>query len=164
MNVFKSVAGLAVFVLVAMTASASVRANLLTNGSFEAGPVIAELSGFVDLPVGSTAIAGWTVTRDEIDYIGTSFWQHADGIRSLDLNGTSGVGGIAQSFTTDPGVAYLVTFDLAGSPGGAPVKGMAVTAVGQSQDFSFDSTSQTVSDMGWIGRSWTFTADSTATT
>ena len=59
---------------------------------------------------------------------------------------------------------YLVTFDLASSPGGDPtVKEMRVQAAGQSQDFSFDSTGRTRPDMGWESRSWTFTANSTLT-
>jgi len=63
--------------------------NLITNGSFEIGP---DPDPYLPLDPGSTAITGWTVTRDQIDYV--AYWVDADGERSLDLNGSPGVGGI----------------------------------------------------------------------
>ena len=44
---------------------------------------------------------GWTVTRGSVDYIGP-YWQHADGRRSIDLNGNE-PGAIAQTLRTRPG-------------------------------------------------------------
>lgn len=162
MTVCKAVFGFVVMMCIAWTPA---HANLLTNGSFEDGPVIAELDGFVELPIGSTAITGWTVIEGEIDIVGTTFWQHADGIRSLDLDGTPGSGGVSQSVVTEIGVDYLVTFDLAASPGGTePERNMRVAAADQSQDFLVDATGRTLSDMGWEMRSWVFTANSTLTT
>ena len=155
------------FLLVSVAPWSSAGANLLTNGSFEDGPVVPTPPDFVSLNPPSTAITGWTVTRAQIDYIGTSFWQHADGIRSLDLDGTPGRGGVAQTFATEVGVAYLVTFDLASSPGGNSadaVKRLGVEAAGQSQEFTFDSTGRTRQDMGWQTESWNFTANSNSTT
>ncbi len=146
-------------------AAAPAHANLLTNPSFETGPPIPIPPEFAEQPLGSTFITGWTVTRDEIDYIGTNFWEHSDGVRSLDLDGTSGIGGIDQTFNTEPGTVYLVTFDMAASPGGnVLIKQLQVNAAGQSQQFSFDSTGRTRQDMGWEQRTWTFTANDTSTT
>jgi Protein of unknown function (DUF642) len=63
--------------------------NLLKNGSFEEGP---DPGAFKPLDEASTDIKGWTVTRGQIDYIG-SHWQAGDGSRSLDLHGSPGFGG-----------------------------------------------------------------------
>ena len=84
--------------------------NLITNGSFEIGP---DPDPYLPLDPGSTAITGWTITRDQIDYV--AYWVDADGERSLDLNGSLGVGGIAQTFSTIAGQQYLVSFALAGN-------------------------------------------------
>src|SRR5205823_13165115 len=70
--------------------------NLLVNGSFEEGPDPGE-NGFLSVDVDSKEIKGWVVTRGQIDYIG-SYWQNADGKRSLDLHGSPGFGGIKQTF------------------------------------------------------------------
>ncbi len=136
-------------------------ANLLRNGSFEIGRDPGR--GFSTLPPKSTAINGWTVTRSSIDYI-SGFWQAADGNRSIDLNG-SNAGGIAQTFSTTVGQNYLVTFALAGNPQGRPIlKEMRVAAAGQSADFSFNTTGKRLSDMGWLPKSWQFTAVDMETT
>ena len=145
--------------------SPAAQANLLTNGSFEVGPVPGT---FVNLTGGSTAITGWTVTGTTIDYVG-SLWEASDGSRSLDLDGSIGWphtnGGVAQSFATMPGMAYVVSFDLAGNPYNTPtIKPMRVAAAGQSQDFTFDSTGRSVVNMGWLAQSWSFTAVAAMTT
>lgn len=68
--------------------------NLIRNGSFEIG---VSPGSYLPLGVGSTAIQGWIVIRGGIDYYGTG-WISADGSRSLDLNGTPGVGGVALNY------------------------------------------------------------------
>src|SRR5262245_37683734 len=85
---------------------ASSTANLLVNGSFEEGIDVGE---FVPLNEGSTAIKGWTVTRGQIDYVGTH-WTAGEGKRSLDLHGSPGFGGVKQTFRTVQGQRYRVTF------------------------------------------------------
>jgi len=40
---------------------------------------------------------------------------------------------------------------------------MRITAAGQSAGFSFDTTGRTTANMGWVQRSWQFTANSTST-
>ena len=138
--------------------------NLLVNGSFEDGPSVADFVNLEAGTVGANDIPGWTVTQENIDYIGTE-WVPSDGDRSIDLDGTPGFGGIAQTFSTVPGQQYQVVFDMAGNPGGLPaVKRMQVEAAGQSAEFSFDVTGRTLSDMGWIEHSWEFTASDSSTT
>ncbi len=135
--------------------------NLLRNGSFEIGGNSGRL--FLAFSASSTAINGWTVTQGSIDYVG-KLWEAADGNWSIDLDGWK-PGGIAQTFSTMVDQTYLVTFALAGNPDAPPLlKEMRVAAAGQSADFSFDITGKSFSDMGWLRKSWQFTAVDTETT
>jgi choice-of-anchor C domain-containing protein len=142
----------------------STRGNLIQNGSFEIGTNPNSSDGLIiDLNPGSTAIANWNVTRNNIDYI-DEVWDASEGFRSLDLNG-SAAGGISQTFNTTPGQKYKVSFDLAGNFGlGFPIKQLRVTAAGQFADFSFNTAGATVDDMRWTGKTWQFTANSNSTT
>jgi choice-of-anchor C domain-containing protein len=152
-----------VFVLV--IAIHQVRAtSLIVNGSFESGPAGYYLPGYITLPDGDASITGWVVKTPSpggnIDYVST-YWQSSDGQHSLDLNGTEtqGPGGIAQTFSTEPGQFYTVTFDIASNPtiqDFFPVKIMEVSAAGQSQQFSVDSTGHTNQSMGWESHTWSF--------
>jgi choice-of-anchor C domain-containing protein len=139
--------------------------NLLVNGSFEDGPEPdAAGPGFTPYEAGSPAIPGWSITRGSVDYIGP-YWQHADGRRSIDLNGNES-GAIAQTFRTTKGATYRVTFSLAGNNcgDGGGIKTLVVRAAGREQDFSFDATGRTYADMGWVVRTWEFTAEADETT
>src|SRR5262245_49054014 len=121
--------------------------NLIVNGSFEMGP---EAGEFKPLDKDSTEIKGWKVTRAQIDYIG-SYWQHAQGEHSLDLHGSPGIGGVAQTFKTKKGTKYRVTFSLAGNPeGGVAKKKLGVSAAGKKEEFEFDTTGKSKSEMGWV--------------
>ncbi|MDJ0527967.1 MAG: DUF642 domain-containing protein, partial [Microcystis sp. M49629_WE12] len=63
------------------------------------------------------------------------------------------------------GETYRVTFDLAGNTDYSPtIKEMRVSAGGNSADFSFDITGKSRSNMGWVSKSWGFTATGTTTT
>ena len=138
--------------------------NLLVNASFEEGP---DAGDFLPLDAGSTDIKGWTVTRAQIDYIG-GHWKSADGNRSLDLHGSPGLGGIKQAFATTKGRKYKVTFSIAANPNFQPdagsVKVLCVRAAGKKEAFSFDATGKTVQEMGWVAKTWEFTADADETT
>jgi choice-of-anchor C domain-containing protein len=137
--------------------------NLLQNGSFEEGPEPNE-NGFISLDEGSKDIKGWAVIRGQIDYIG-SYWQHADGKRSLDLHGSPGFGGVKQTFATKKGKKYRVSFSLAGNvDGGVPEKKLGVKAAGKEEKFSFDTTGKSRTDMGWTTQVWDFTATEDETT
>jgi len=149
-------------------AAAPAMADMVQNGSFESGPGV---GSYVVVPVGSTAITGWTVVGRPIDYIG-SFWTSSDGVRSLDMNNGDGPGGIEQVIHTTPGNTYLVTFDMAGNPvpGSGlvpPIFTMDVSASGSptpTGSFSFDTTGHTTGNMGWTQKQWTFVAGGTDTT
>jgi choice-of-anchor C domain-containing protein len=133
------------------------------NGSFESASVDPG-GGFVTLPEGSMQITGWTVVSGDVDYIGL-FWMASNGVRSLDLVGDQNVGGVAQTFDTIPGATYQVSFDLAGNPQGPPtIKPLTVSAGAVVQNYTFDTTGKSTSNMGWVTNQFTFIAQGPATT
>lgn len=147
------------------TSVPAARANLLINGSFEAG-LVDPGNGAITLAMGDPSIIGWEifVPNATIDYVGT-LWQASDGVRSVDLDGFLTAGGVQQTFATVPGWTYTVTFDLAGNPAHGPtIKPMRLSADGQSADFFFDSTGRSFSDMGYLPQTWAFVADDTTAT
>ena len=137
------------------------QANLISNGSFELGVAP---GSFTTLGTGSTNITGWAVDGS-IDYIG-SYWQAADGARSIDMNGYYAIGSISQTFATTLNQAYRVEFYMAGNPDGAPVLKTLVASGGSltGQQFSFDVSGHTHNDMGWERRFFDFIASGTSTT
>lgn len=132
--------------------------NLLINGDFEQAGVNPG-SGSSQLNQGSGSITDWIVTRGQIDYIGT-YWEYPfGGSRSVDLDGSPGIGGVMTSLGTIPGERYVVLFDLSGNPLGAPaIKHLRVEAAGEYKDYEFDITGHNQSNMGWVHRVWSFTA------
>lgn len=148
--------------LIAVPVTAAEPKNLLVNGSFEDGPK--DIGAFTSLDKDSKAIKGWVVIGGQIDLIGT-FWQAADGKRSLDLHGSPGYGGVAQTFKTEKGKKYTVTFSLAGNPiGTLAKKAVVVRAAGTKKEFTFDTTGKSNTDMGWAKETWEFTAEKAETT
>jgi choice-of-anchor C domain-containing protein len=146
----------------AIKASIDKSKNLIVNGSFEEGPPTGD--GFVMLDKGSTAIKGWVVSEGNLDYIDAGYWQAADGKRSLDMNGIV-AGGISQTFKTKKGQKYRVTFAMASNPDGGPAdKRLQVSAAGKKTEFTFDGTGKTRQAMGWVNKSWDFTASADETT
>jgi len=154
-------AGIATAILFAQSASA----NLLVNGSFE--QTVNPPSGVDTLAPGSTQLVGWEIVTATVQHIGTILWTPTDGMFSIDLDGDVGdAGGVQQTIATVPGQTYHVVFDLAGNPaiGRPPVKMLRVSADGQSQDFSFDTTGKSTTNMGWVTESWSFLADDSSAT
>jgi choice-of-anchor C domain-containing protein len=138
------------------------RANIIVNGSLESASVNPG-AGFISLPGGSTAITGWTVGGQGVDYTGT-FWQASDGVRSVDLAALA-PGSISQTLATTPGTTYRIFFDLAGNPDGPPtIKDLQVSAAAATQSYTFDDTGATHAAMGWVTRSFDFTATASSTT
>ncbi|AVA15418.1 MULTISPECIES: choice-of-anchor C family PEP-CTERM protein [unclassified Sphingopyxis] len=153
------IAALAAIALVPTSANAA----SLINGSFENGTP--SIGSFTTVAGGnSTAINGWVVTGNSVDYIG-SYWAAQDGNRSIDLNG-NGQGGIQQTFTTVVGQLYNISFWLAGNQDGAPVtKSVRVGAGDTTSIFTFDTTGTSrPANMGWKNYNFQFAATSTTTT
>jgi choice-of-anchor C domain-containing protein len=136
---------------------ASANAASFVNGSFEDGtlanPSFATVAGG-----NSTAINGWVVSGNSVDYIG-SYWAAQQGSRSIDLNG-NGQGGIAQTFDTVVGQLYNISFWLAGNTDGNPTtKSVQVGAGNVSSVFTFDTTGFSApNNMGWKNYNFQFTA------
>ncbi|MEK7438681.1 MAG: choice-of-anchor C family protein [Pseudomonadota bacterium] len=134
--------------------------NLIVNGSFEQpGPGVITSA----VPGGSTAITGWTVTGDSVDYISSGLWQPAEGTFSLDLDGDA-QGGVQQSFTTAAGVQYTVTFEHAANLAFSGTNHLKVTSPAGSTDYAFNTAGHTNANMGWAPESFSFTATGSTST
>lgn len=135
----------------------------LANGSFELGADPGP--GPMDLGTGSTAIAGWTVGGAGLDYV-ASYWQAADGARSLGLSGP-GPSSISQDFATEAGGWYAILFDMSGDPaGGSTTKQLVVSVDGVpqlTQTYQVTAANSRAA-MGWQTYFLEFTAFSTMTT
>ncbi|MFD4997926.1 choice-of-anchor C family protein [Streptomyces buecherae] len=144
------------------TATSTHQARGVDDGSFEYPT--APANSFTNVAAGGS-IGPWSVTRGNVDHIGRGFWQAAERNQSVDLNGGT-PGTVAQTFPTTPGTTYSVTYALAGNPGSGPaVKTGRVLIDGQTvQDFTFDITGKTRTNMGYVGRQVTFVARSASTT
>ncbi|PKL75829.1 MAG: hypothetical protein CVV27_13360 [Candidatus Melainabacteria bacterium HGW-Melainabacteria-1] len=120
--------------------------NLVSNGDFETPSVGQTWRVFT----GST-LTGWQIPTGNIELVGTAF-EAAEGVQSLDLVGSAS-GEISQSVATQAGTAYMLSFCLAGNPGGDPkVKELDVLWNGTSiATLSFDTTGKTTTAMGWQG-------------
>lgn len=153
----------------ALALPATANAAAFINGSFEdasVGNSVPPAGGFSSLNNGSTAIAGWNVAGNGIDWVDTGYWTAADGSRSIDLN-QLGAGRIEQTFDTIAGKLYTVKFALAGNPDGAPTnKTLASVATGEGgfNTYSFDTTGNTRSAMGWVTKTFQFKADGSTST
>ncbi len=162
----KKITACLIGILVIASVSIS-HANMITNGSFEDG--LQNIGGFVTVNApDNVSITGWNVLEGSIDYIGT-YWQAADGYRSIDLSGFWQKGLISQPLATVIGQKYLVEFAMAGNPDGPPATKTVRAGEGNladsffdvSFDITFDTTGYSKTSMGWAEKSYTFTADST---
>ena len=87
--------------------SASTRAQIVTNGSFES-PIVNQ---FQRLSVASQGLTGFTITMGNVDLAGSSLFQPlpGNGNQSLDLDGDVR-GAITQVLSTVAGVTYNFAF------------------------------------------------------
>lgn len=145
----------------ALALPSAANAAAFINGGFETGPAP---GSFTTLASGSTAISGWVVGGNGIDYIG-SYWVAGEGSRSIDLS-AGNAGSISQTFDTVLGQHYTVDFLLAGNPAGLPnTKTVQVAATGAAaQNFTFDKSGHSLASMGWTHVSYGFTATGSSTT
>jgi choice-of-anchor C domain-containing protein len=151
-------ATMAMSVVTAVSAFAGV-----TNGNFEAGTHTS--APFEPLFPGDTQLTGWTVEAGSIEWIG-SYWQPSEGSRSIDLNAFE-AGTLSQTIGTTTGNTYTMTFDLSANPEcGDPVKTLTVQASGaEAEAFAYDTAAagNTVIDMKWETRTYSFVATSVST-
>jgi choice-of-anchor C domain-containing protein len=138
-------------VLVGLTASPASAAPIYGTG-FEQ-PVISP--GFRTFNVGEQ-VSGWSVTSGSVDLV--TYWQHAEGSQSLDLNG-SGDGTIARSVPAALLTTYKVTYAVAANTEGPPaLKTGKVTVNGHQVDtIAVDTAGRSNQNMGWVYRTFYFT-------
>lgn len=148
---------------VLLAAALPVHANLINNGSFENGTYSG--GAFQTLGSGSTAITGWTIGGNSVDWIKT-YWGASDGTYSLDLSG-NGQGSIAAStgFSTVFGETYQVQFDLSGNPDQNSTKtiNVLVDNVAAYTD-TFAAGASTLANMNWATKTFTFVGTGNLTT
>ena len=132
------------------------------NGGFEAGAHTA--APFDTLTPGDSQLTGWTIESGSIDWI-ESYWVAATGSRSIDLNG-AGPGALSQALATTVDNTYAVMFEVSGNPACGPtLKTLSVAASGADpQAFAYDTAvaANTVSDMKWESRTYSFIATSSS--
>jgi Protein of unknown function (DUF642)/PEP-CTERM motif len=152
----------------AVLAAGGSQANLLTNGSFETGAFVDNTGQDTDsLPVGSTAITGWTVIGQPGAWIGPTnpfSLTASSGSYFLDLTGyQSGApfSGVSQSIATVAGAQYSLTFDLGSSSIYGLEDGVTASAGGASGVFT--STNGGSSTNLWQTETLNFTATGTST-
>lgn len=154
-----ALSALVLFALAPMTACA----NLLANGSFEDCPGWT-IPYYFPLEAGSTLMPGWTILGQGVDCAQYPGWVASEGECCVDLNHLA-AGGVSQSFSTDVGGAYTVAFALTGNEDGDPLlKRVRVTAGTISSEYVFDISGSTDWNLGWVEKSFDFTATSTTTT
>ncbi len=152
-------------------------ANLLQNGSFEAGYSGAPWETYTAThsPGPTDHFAYWQIDFGQVDIINT-LWDGSDADTlkndaSVDMNGSLG-GGISQVFATTVGALYHVSFDIAGNYAGAPVtKHMDAKVAGVtlpnaaivSNHYTFDVTGKSATNMGWESRGFDFIATESTT-
>ncbi len=156
-------AAVAAILSVSLVGVTSAADPTVANGSFELGT---DPGAFRELSTVSADITGWTVSSGTVDYIGT-YWQAADGVRSLDLNGSS-AGAVRQSLVTTVGTTYKVTFSMSGNPvGGVGSKTLTADVGAATTPFSYEVGSlnpPTLVDMKWAKKTFSFTATAATTT
>lgn len=157
MNRLLAAAAFAVSTIVAGAAGAVT----VVNGGFESPTVSPGTFNTYDTGATAGFLTGWTVTTGTIDHIGAGYWQASEGSQSLDLVGFSGIGGIEQTVTgLTVGASYSVLFDMAGNPGGLRT---LIASMGMaSQQFDFDATNTSITNMGWVTYSLDFVAGATS--
>jgi choice-of-anchor C domain-containing protein len=157
-------AAIAVVASIVLAGSALAAFAGATNGSFETGTN--DPGAYEQLNAGSTVLTGWTITSGSIDWIGT-YWPAAAGSKSLDMNGGA-PGAISQVLATTSGKSYVVTFALSANPSG-PVASYTLTvgATGAtSTAYTFDRAvnANTLTNMMWQAKQYSFVASSASTT
>lgn len=158
--------------LLGLVASASISLAVpIFQSNFDQGtlPTPGGTSLFLTYPNGSTLSNVWIVGTG-VDHIG-DYWQSSPGggFYSVDLAGSSS-GSISTTINgLSTGGLYYVSFWLAGNPDwqepwaasmpNNPIKTVGVDVGSQSTQFLFDSTGMTRTNMGWVFRSFTFSAE-----
>ena len=151
------------------------RANLITNGGFEA-PIVAAGS-FSNFGTGSTGITGWTVTGPAgkgVSPVSTTFVQNGvtfeaqAGNQWLDMtgDGSNSTEGVQQSVATTAGTNYVLTFYVGNTTGGGifgttSTDGLDINGV---RVGTFTNNAADATGLNWEQFSYSFMASGASTT
>lgn len=160
---FKTLTKAALASIAAIAFAGAAQAVSITNGDFEAGAYVGGPDGFQTVASGNTAITGWTVGGAGVDWVGT-YWQQLPGSsKSVDLHQLN-VGSIEQMITgLTPGLTYLISFYVAPNSARNQLDKSATLAFGaDSVQVTYDTTAaNTLNNMGWEQRTYSFVASTT---
>lgn len=160
----RSLLPLALTLLCLCALAATASAQFIFNNSFEAGP---DPGASLELPHGSQAIVGWTVTGDAVTYGGTA-WAAGEGSRSVGLytaQTSATTSAITARFASLAASLFEVLFLYAPAPlnGPATDRSLIVRVNGQAQTFTMTGVG-TPTDPGWRLGTLGFTAVGDSTT
>jgi choice-of-anchor C domain-containing protein len=172
-TLLKTITGLIGAALLATLGTLPLRADSITNGSFET-PIV-PVGGFTNFGSGSTAIPGWTVVGGGVSIVSGSFSQNGisfpaqSGNQWLDLtgDGTNSNEGVQQTFATTSGTQYTLSFWVGNvnNPGG--IFGTTSTVdvlLGGTQILSAENANTTTGTQTWDEFTTTFTATGSTST
>ena len=154
--------------IISIAATAYATPVPVVNNSFELGTFVPDANGTMILPLGSTAMTGWTVIGDELAWITSpNPWglSAEDGLRFLDFTAYptgAPFGGVQQTLTTIVGNLYQVHYFLGSYTtrwGGPPVS-IQATAASASQGCT---VSTVTTQSTWTPCTLSFVATSTST-
>jgi choice-of-anchor C domain-containing protein len=151
--------------------STEARADLLVNGDFSQGPIVRH--GFKTVPKGNKSIVAWRVKQNSVDYV-INWQQPAGAVASIDMNGTptkrnespNQPGVLAQSFATEAGTSYQLSFYLSANPSGGPDERTMDVKVGNTKahfHWNIKKEGNNVNDMKWTLETVPFTATAAST-
>lgn len=144
-----------------LATAAAGQAATIQNGSFELSNVAFLNNRYATVSAGdATALPGWTIGAGDLDLI-SGFWSASDGDYSLDLNGRSPATIWQDVAGLDVGATYLVSFDFAANwlmRDSQQLKRLRASAGGTSADYEFLTDGETAENMGWLEKSFSFTA------
>jgi len=130
--------------------------NTFGNGGFESPQGIYPYMVFTP----GRQLPGWVVESGTVEIVGP-YWQAAEGVQSLDLNGIfEDIGTIYQDVATTAGERYRIRFASAGNPECGPaVKSIKVFWDAEElAALEFDTTERSVTNMGWEYHEYVVTA------
>lgn len=157
--------------LLAMPLFALANPNLLQNGSFEdlGGVSLQGWGGYTFGAGYSETLPGWAIAAGSVDVTtnGSSWGPAFVGLNSVDLNGWD-AGTLSQSFATEIGKIYQVSFAFSRNAVGAPDQATALVTAGNGslQIVAPNDVSRfgSAAAMKWEQASFQFTATGTLST
>lgn len=136
--------------------------NLVSNGGFEYRTKGKPNPYIETLRAGESFLSDWEIIGDTIDWIGPTHWKASEGSHCLDLDAP---GGIRCQIRTQPGVHYLLSFDMAANVETThALRRLKVLIDDDLYAFEFDPKGCTSSALGWATHSVPFTATTALTT